>query len=449
VKLSPQLYDPASDTGGWKYTTDFTNRTAPSNSSSGYNSLIYWMHEFEAKGYGDPTVMQVAVQMDTTQAGCVSYVDDVTPVGDTTFNLEDGKLIPLSWDGYCTSAERVIVGSTLITRWPYSWPYSTPNLYEFFIYGFSQFALNYYTINFTTGKIDFYTYNSSNTDTYYSPNIISSGTRIKVLYSTGAHEYNTPHGRYEWITVGRDAATVDSAGASLVSEAFDSTKDISLSIAGADMASATTANTMPSVMDKWGGTGDTWADYYKTPGTDYRTALKDDWCTQYPVATSNMIGVGGPLANMLAYYSNDFADAIYGLTAPAAFAGSAYAGKITGVACWNRGWNGTWNTYSSSTTTTKGYAVISTYKDLNGTTVFLIWGHYGRDTYYASKWFHDSEITELQSAPRGVTSIIVQITYSTSDPTHPTFNIVECLGTISETLWTYGLATYKGGIHDP
>jgi hypothetical protein len=256
-------------------------------------------------------------------------------------------------------------------------------------------------------------------------------------------------GRYEWAEVGRDAASVDSAGASLVTAAFKN-KQVEIGVAGEDMFDPEIANQMPWVMCKF-GTTDTWADYYYS-ATDFRTALRDDWCRagtvvgdEVPVASSDMIGVGGPLANLLAYYGNDFTDAIYGLPQ---FSGTAYSGKITGVSCWNRGWEGAMNTYSSSNTI--GYAVISTYQDINGTNLFLIWGNWGRDTYYVTKWFHEYEIYELQSARAGITSMIVKITYeSTSEGYKPkTFSIVESLGTISETLWKYGLVS-KGGIHDP
>lgn len=264
--------------------------------------------------------------------------------------------------------------------------------------------------------------------------------------------YNTieenDRGRYEWATVGRDAQSIDSAGLSLVTAAFKN-KDIEIGIAGADMytpldANGNAANQMPWVMSKI-GTTDLWADYYKS-STDYRTALKDDWCTTWPIASSNMIGVGGPYANMLSYYGNDFATAMFGLPQ---FAGTAYSGKIAGVSCWNRGWNGTWNAYSSTNAT--GYAVISTYKDLNGTVLFLIWGYWGRDTYYATEWFHRLGIYQLQETPRGITSVIVQIPYTLTagegwKPGTP--HIVECLGTISETLWTHD-SELKGGIHDP
>lgn len=261
-----------------------------------------------------------------------------------------------------------------------------------------------------------------------------------------------PRGRYEWVTVGRDADSVDSVGAALVSEAFDSEKQIRIGIAGEDMLDPEIANQIPWVMAKFGD-GDEWIDYYFNKAglyvEDYRTALKDDWCTYWPISSSNMIGIGGPLANLLAYYGNDFTDAFFGLEDYAV--DSPYFAKIAGIPCWNRGWNGTWNVYESDTDT--GYAVISTYKDINGTVLFLVWGHWGRDTYYASQWFHGDVargiapgIVQLQDAPEHLTSIILQIDYT--DPEHPEFSIVECLGTISETEWIHGDET-KGGIHDP
>jgi hypothetical protein len=254
--------------------------------------------------------------------------------------------------------------------------------------------------------------------------------------------------RYEWVTVGRDSKTVDSAGAALVAEAFDSFKQIRIGIAGADMAAADVEDSMPYVMAKFGA--GTAKDDYKDD--ILRAALKDDWCTKWPVASSNMIGTGGPIANLLAYYANDFTDAFYGL---GEFSGTAYGGKITGIPCWNRNWPSNmvpgYNTYNSSSST--GYAVITTYKDINGTVIFNVWGNWGRDTYYATTWLHGDEarsiapgIIQLQQAPKGVTSIILKISYT--DPTHPTFSIPEVLGTISERLWIHG-SEYKGGIHDP
>jgi hypothetical protein len=255
-------------------------------------------------------------------------------------------------------------------------------------------------------------------------------------------------GRYEWAEVGRDSHAVDSAGLALVSEAFDSIKGIPTGIAGADMDNPVVANQMPFVMSKFGA-GTTTTDYKDALG---RAALNDDWCTYWPVASSNMIGVGGPLANMLAYYANDFTTAMYGLSP---YAGTGpYAGKIVPVTCWDKAWpttDGMYRLYSSSNST--GYAVISTYLDINGTELFMVWGDWGRDTYYASQWLHGDVargippgIVQLQDAPCGATSVILKIGYT--DPKHPTFSIVEVLGTISETLWVHN-SEYKGGIHDP
>jgi hypothetical protein len=259
------------------------------------------------------------------------------------------------------------------------------------------------------------------------------------------YDETTP-GRYEWIEVGRDSKTVDSAGAALVSAAFKN-KQIEIGIAGQDMDALTWQNSMPWVMSKFGA-GTSAADYKDSIG---RAALKDDWCTYWPVASSNMIGVGGPFANVLAYYANDFTNAFFGYPD---YSGTDYSMKLTGIPCWNRNWDGLgYNVYSSNETL--GYAIISTTLDINGTVLFMVYGYYGRDTYYATNWLHGdvargipAGIQQLQQAPMGLTSIILQINYPTLDPTHPTFHVVECLGTKSEILW-YHSGEWKGGIHDP
>ena len=110
-----------------------------------------------------------------------------------------------------------------------------------------------------------------------------------------------------------------------------------------------------------------------------------------------------------------------------------------------------------------GYAVVSTTKDLNGTVLLLVWGYDGRDTYYASKWLYGDiphhtmpGLVQLQMAPYGLTSLILEIDYE--DPEHPEFSVVELLGTISETEWDHEyefewteepIVEEKGGIHDP
>ncbi|MEM2151377.1 MAG: hypothetical protein QXG68_07640 [Candidatus Bathyarchaeia archaeon] len=307
-----------------------------------------------------------------------------------------------SWYDYCNATERVIVDGVLISPEP-------------------KRAAPYYNATLKDGV-------------WYINVTIPAGTHtIKILWSN----YTTP-GRYEWVVVGRDAETVDSAGAALVTSAFkdkiiESNKQAGayIGLAGADMKEIAVYNAMPSVMHKF-GTGNTKADYKDMIG---RAALKDDWCTTWPVASSSMIAVGGPLANMLAYYANDFTPAFFGLEE---YAASVWDNKIIALTCWSK------NTYESTEDT--GYAVVATYKDLNGTVIFLVWGHWGRDTYYATKWLHEEGIYQLQSAPRCATAIILEIDYTVHEPA---VSIVEVLGTISETLWTHN-DVKKGGIHpDP
>jgi hypothetical protein len=354
-----------------------------------------------------------------------------------TFTLSRVPLDPATtaagWEEYCNFSERVIVNGVLQVPTRAIPPLAATTY---------KYTLSGKTITFAT-----------------APPV---GTKnIKVLYSTDNvtetyDQITIGPGRYEWIIVGRDAATVDSAGGIMVSAALKQ-KNKTIGLSGADMWDTEVANQMPYIMHQFGA-GSTKTDYKDMIG---RAALNDDWCTYWPVASSNTLGVGGPLANMLSYYANDFTDAFYGLPD---YAGTAYSGEITGIPCWNRAWDGTWNVYSSEDTPTVGYAVISTYKDINGTVIFDVWGHWGRDTYFATQWLHGDAarginpgIIQLQQAPPGLTSIILKINYGTN-PKHPTFSIPELLGTISERKWlhTYtniytGLEVTetKGGIHDP
>ncbi len=306
------------------------------------------------------------------------------------------------WDQYCVFSERVIdldEGYELEAREGYNW-------------------LGQDTYNITGKNITG----------------LDSGHRYKVLYST--EEEETP-GR--WIVVGRDAASVDSVGAALVAAAFKNKIIESnggggayIGIAGEDMFDPFLPNQIPYVMRRFGA-GHTWRDY--RDGLK-RAALNDDWCKRWPVSSSNMIFIGGaePYVNLGAYYFNDFTDAFSDF--PGEFTtpyGSPWAGKIVALTCWNT--NNQMNTYSSSDAV--GYAVIATYKDLNGTVGFLVYGHWGRDTYYASQWLHGDAarqitpgIRKLQDLNEGVTSIILRIDYRY--PYHPDFSIVEHLGTKSE-----------------
>jgi hypothetical protein len=241
-------------------------------------------------------------------------------------------------------------------------------------------------------------------------------------------------GTYEWTVLGRDAATSDSLGATLDTAALKN-KQVEIGNAGEDMMYPEWGvATIPYVMNCFGTLPGTRTDYKWQLGAlpldpscpGMRSALVDDWCTRWPVSSSDMLAVGGPLANMLAYYFNDFTDAFYGSNigwlgedfTPYA----PWAGKLIALPCWSK------NAYQDNAT--YGYATIGTYKDLNGTVGLLIWGMGPRDTYYTSKFFHDEIIYELQQFPPHVTSVIIQINYT--DSKHPTFTMPEVLGTISE-----------------
>jgi len=243
------------------------------------------------------------------------------------------------------------------------------------------------------------------------------GDEFKVIYEVWS-------GSYEWMVVGKDAATIDCLGAAYMTEAFDSLKDISVKVAGLDINETAYGPYSPFVMA--GATTGTKADYRDSLG---RPHLRDDWCTEYPVSSSNMLFSGGPIPNLGTEYFNEFTNAFW--TRPEYVVNdTGHAYTIFGLSCWNR------NNYSSiaktATTAGYGYAVVSVYKDINGTIGFLIWGHHGQDTYYATKWFWDEGIVYLQTENRGVTDIILEIYYPCLDPTHPSVSIVERIGTISE-----------------
>jgi len=375
--------------------------------STGNHSYEYWNKRFR-----NFYVAFVAVDMWNGTA----YVDDVD-IGyldkssgiryQRVYNMEEDKLIPSDWDAYCSFPERVLLNGTLIER-----------------YGYANLTAHepYYSINFETGLITFYHWSS--TSLYHAWNL-GIGTHIKVLYST--IEENEK-GRYEWIVVGKNAATIDSAATGYITQAFDSTKDIKVLMAGMDMNETTYGPYAPFVMGR--ATTCTRTDYVDSLG---RSFLRDDWCQTIPISSSNMIFMAGPRANLGTEYFNEFTNVFFA-ESEWVVNNTGQANKLLALTCWDR------NIYGN------GYAVISVYKDLNGTIGLLFSGYQGQDFYYACKWFWDypagiltpdgttvySGIEYLQHENLGVTDIVLKITYT--DPTHPTVTIVsgERLGTISE-----------------
>jgi hypothetical protein len=244
-------------------------------------------------------------------------------------------------------------------------------------------------------------------------------------------------GRYEWMVVGKDAATVDSIGAAYMTEAFDSIKDIPVCMTGLDIRDTEYGVNVPFVM-AGADTGTRTDYYYAYEEGDCRSALRDDWCRTYPVASSNMLFSGGPRANLGTEYFNEFTNALFAMDDYVVDNSLGQANNILALTCWNK------RVYKNEFGI--GYAVISTYKDINGTVGLLIWGMDGQDTYYATQWFWDiprgmmapdgtivySGIEYLQHENECVTDIILKITYPPWDPIHPYVSVVECLGTISE-----------------
>ncbi len=239
-------------------------------------------------------------------------------------------------------------------------------------------------------------------------------------------------GRYEWVIVGNHSRAIDSIGSSMVSAAFKD-KQVEIGLGGLDMSDPKWGPNVPYLLYDLGklsayrAGAPAWTDWYDSKG---RLTLKDHWCwdgtTPYtkavPISSSNIITVGGGPANLVTEYFNEFTSAImiYG----SSMLSDVYMDTILAVPCWSM------NTYG------KGYAVIATYKDLNGTVGLLVYGYTGEDTYYAAKWlFSYKEMGDLygmqylQGINDHVTAIILKIDYTVHQPT---VSIVELLGTISE-----------------
>jgi len=258
-------------------------------------------------------------------------------------------------------------------------------------------------------------------------------------------------GRYEWVVVGNHSRAIDSVGAAMVSEAFKE-KQVIADDGGLDMKDMWGTN-IPYLLSNlgnatWRAGGPAWTSIYDSLG---RLAYIDDWCTRYPVSSSNIITVAGPSANLFSEYFNEFSQAIqiYGITS------GNLIDVIFAPTCWNttKASNYLGQYYYSDGqfyrgNTTTGIGVITTYKDINGTVGFMIYGWSGDDTYYTCRWFQEYGAYYLQTENLGVTTLIVRLNYQnvtaiTSNPRPPNYQydahfpyvqIVERLGTISEKM---------------
>jgi hypothetical protein len=176
-------------------------------------------------------------------------------------------------------------------------------------------ANHIYTVHFHEMDADIY---YAFTVTY---NNVTNTMNITAYVTVGDSPYlysASIGGAYEWLIVGRDSAAVDSAGASMVSEYFDSQKQIPVTQSGLDMQDDVYGPEIPFVFEQLRPSLLPDANGYRNGswgGNTGRTKLKDmwscheylgSWVNGYPIESSNMIGVGGMVVNRLTEYTNDF-----------------------------------------------------------------------------------------------------------------------------------------------
>jgi hypothetical protein len=377
-------------------------------------------------------------------------------------------VIDSAWDDYCTAAERVIVDGELLHRGrDYTLNTATGDIsFASYINGYELKIL--YTRSPLEQKIDEFEFDADGITTVnltygpiadegsveaivnidnVPPTIITTFTAtadgMQVIVTggegdigdTGKIIYQTIRGQYEWVIVGAGAASVDSAGAAYVTEAFDSLKNIPVHKVGLDQQDTNNGPEVPYVFRNDLGTGE--SSYFNGAGNEGmrdelgRVYLKNHFCNPYhpnPIVTSNIIYVGGPLVNMGSYYMNDFMPEFYA---------NEYAVD------WAQGWmvkQECWSTdmYSGHV------GVISVYKDIDGTVHMAIWGMTGQDTYYLAMWFwyglptYKMSLTSNGFVRNGAATTVPGIVYlQTENPGVTTINFgikPTCNGTVGAPL---------------
>jgi len=413
------------DSDAWTKGTSGPMNGVSSGAGVAYHSFDYYRNKL-ANFY----VTDIVVELGFNLAGSTvrKYLIDDIDAGYLTgpgcireervYNMEEDKLIPSDWDQYCTSSEKVMVNGTLWAR--YGYQDFDPSKAATGVYR------DYYTIDFTNGTIWFWRWDD--TLGVYARLTLSVGTRVKVLYST--IEFCTV-GRYEWNVVGTASAAIDSAGASMVNSAFEEWKNIEVYKAGLDMKDSSFGPYSPYVMREQGVANRTKSQYRDAIR---RTHLKDDWCTTTAISSSNIIVLGGPAANVLAEYFNDYTDAF--LTKSDVSTSDLTGYGIYAPGCWNKT-----RAYYGGASGAGGYAMISTYKDINGTVGFIVWGYNGDDTFYAAYALRHGLIAYMQYLQPGATTLLLKMTYT--GQCAPTISIVECLGIFTECTG-FGHITYLG-----
>jgi hypothetical protein len=231
----------------------------------------------------------------------------------------------------------------------------------------------------------------------------------------------------------------------MVTEAFRQWKNFDTKIASLDYQDPVFAPEEPFMFRNISGPSDLRGNYYddhmaQTVDDEAgRLHLKDDWCTTLPISSSNIIVVGGMAVNLASEYFNDFTD----IMVPRI--GETWGTGFYGPGCWGRNLHEV--EYDEGEQVT-GYALISTYKDLNGTIGFIVYGWTGQDTYYACYALQHGLLEIMQLLQPGVTSILLEFDYTVHPAEDCFFHIVECLGTFTECGGFDHLMFKKMGMYD-
>jgi hypothetical protein len=266
----------------------------------------------------------------------------------------------------------------------------------------------------------------------------------KVLYSTTNSNEAWHSGQFEWTILGENSHASDSLGATMLASGWSDWKNIEVWLSGLDI-DTDMAPAIPVTMRKFADTNDPNRLNYQYTDDSGRAAFRDDWCTPedwdgvveiypYAISSSDMIIVGGPLASEAAAYFNDFTDAMIFTN---------YGDGFYAPGCWART---TQDHYLAMDLVESGadelwydnvepgdgigHAIVSTYKDLNETVGFIVYGYTAEDTYYTCFALRSGLIPWMQHLDDGVTTLIIEIDYSSLHPVK--FHVKEALGRFTE-----------------
>ena len=265
---------------------------------------------------------------------------------------------------------------------------------------------------------------------------------IKILFSAYTHYMNG--GAWEWEIVGRDSNSIDSEGSGMVTSFVEWwwTGNM-VQLTGSEMQNTAFGPLAPYILDPLRTALLPDRRGYRDAEISFnhgRLALKDDWSCHkdeagdwlygVPISSANIITVGGAFANLATEYTNDFTDALF--TLPGWTGAGLPTMNIFATSCWSK------NVYTAqfdeAEQQTLGYGVISTFRDINGTTWFVVYGYTGQDTYYTAWALMHSDVLALawDTMPSGVTTLILEFDYTLHPTDYCFVTIKEALGTISE-----------------